>query len=105
MRDRSGDGEEAPVCAKPLCALRPPEVRRVDKARPLLETKMTKFSNFTPVARKPRRSGQGCKSGWNAELQELLDTEKTICGSALLGKLDDALSDNYRNMLTGNLGD
>jgi uncharacterized protein len=33
------------------------------------------------------------------------DAEKTICGSALLGKLDDALSDNYRNMLTGNLGD
>jgi uncharacterized protein len=33
------------------------------------------------------------------------DAEKTVCGSALLGKLDDALSTNYRNMLTGDLGD
>jgi uncharacterized protein len=33
------------------------------------------------------------------------DAEKTICGSGLLGKLDDVLSGNYRNMLTGNLGD
>lgn len=31
--------------------------------------------------------------------------EKTVCGSAVLGQLDDALTNNYRNMLTGNLGD
>ncbi|WP_179403495.1 lysozyme inhibitor LprI family protein [Burkholderia guangdongensis] len=31
--------------------------------------------------------------------------EKTICSSPLLGKLDDALADNYRDMLATNLGD
>lgn len=31
--------------------------------------------------------------------------EKTICSSPLLGKLDDALADNYRDMLASDLGD
>jgi len=31
--------------------------------------------------------------------------EKAICHDAILGNLDEALSTNYRNMLTGDLGD
>ena len=31
--------------------------------------------------------------------------EKEICGNSLLGKLDDALSDNYKYMLASNIGD
>lgn len=31
--------------------------------------------------------------------------EKEICGNSLLGKLDDALSENYKYMLASNIGD
>lgn len=31
--------------------------------------------------------------------------EKAICADTLLGKLDDALSENYRYMLSSNIGD
>jgi uncharacterized protein len=31
--------------------------------------------------------------------------EKAICHDAMIGKLDEALSTNYRNMMAGNLGD
>lgn len=31
--------------------------------------------------------------------------EKEICGNSLLGKLDDALAENYKHMLSSNIGD
>ncbi len=74
-------------------------------AQPIVQTPSGSQSP-TPVAlptKEPEASSQASKPSFDCA-KASTNQEKIICSSALLGKLDAALSDNYKKMLTADFG-